>query len=67
MTGTEKKPGWIARNRNTVFFMVCVIVGQVCFYFTTTASSKREIERYKDLRPTSRVDKILSTPPYYSE
>ena len=62
---TEKKPGWIARNRNTVFLMVCVIVRQVFFYFTTTASSKREIERSKALRPTSRVDKILFTLPYY--
>ena len=63
MTVTDRKPGWIARNRNTVFLMVCIIVGQVCFYFTTTASSKREIERSKALRPTSRVDKILSTLP----
>ena len=60
MTVIEKKPGWIARNRNTVFLMVCVIVGQVFFYFTTTANSKREIERYKALRLASRVDKVLS-------
>ena len=40
--------------------MVYVIVGQVFFYFTTTANSKREIERYKALQVAGRVDKLLS-------
>ncbi|WP_216680466.1 hypothetical protein [Hymenobacter siberiensis] len=56
----EEKPGWIAKNRNTVFLMVCVIIGQLIFYFNTTANSKREIERYKALQLAGRVDKILS-------
>lgn len=60
MTSTEKKPGWIAKNRNTVFLMVCVIIGQVIFYFNTTANSKREMERYKALQLAGRVEKILS-------
>ena len=60
MTDTEKKPGWIGKNRNTVFLMVCVIIGQVIFYFNTTANSKREIERYKALQLAGRVEKILS-------
>ena len=60
MTVAEKKPGWIARNRNTVFLMVCVIVGQMIFYFTSTANSKREIERYKALQLAGRVEKMLS-------
>ena len=57
----DEKPGWIARNRNTVFLMVCVIIGQLIFYFNTTANSKREIERYKALQLAGRVDKILSS------
>ena len=60
MIAVEKKPGWLSKNRNTVFLMVCVIIGQVIFYFTTTANSKREIERYKALQITGRVQKILS-------
>ncbi|WP_168675286.1 hypothetical protein [Hymenobacter artigasi] len=40
--------------------MVCVIIGQVIFYFNTTANSKREIERYKALQLAGRVEKILS-------
>ncbi len=56
----EEKPGWIAKNRNTVFLMVCVIIGQLIFYFNTTANSKREIERYKALLLAGRVEKILS-------
>ncbi len=60
MTDKDEKPGWIAKNRNTVFLMGCVVIGQVIFYFTTTANSKREIERYKALRISSRVAKVLS-------
>ena len=60
MTGNDEKPGWIAKNRNTVFLMVCVIIGQVIFYFINTANSKREIERYKALQLAGRVVKVLS-------
>ena len=60
MTGKDEKPGWMAKNRNTLFLMVCVIIGQVVFYFITTTNSKREIERYKALQLTGRVNKILS-------
>ena len=60
MTVTEKKPSWIAKNRNMLFLMACVILGQVVFYFTTTANSKRETERYKALQLAGRVDKVLS-------
>ena len=60
MTVTEKKPSWIAKNRNMLFLLACVILGQVFFYYTTTANSKREIERYKALQLAGRVDKILS-------
>jgi hypothetical protein len=60
MTDNEPKPGWLAKNRNTLFLLVCVILGQVIFYFTTTASSKREVERYKALRLAGRVEKMLS-------
>lgn len=60
MTVNDERPGWIAKNRNTVFLMVCVTIGQVIFYFTTTANSKREIERYKALQLAGRVEKILS-------
>ena len=57
----EEKPGWIAKNRNTIFLMVCVIIGQLIFYFNTTANSKRETERYKALQLAGRVYKILSS------
>jgi len=60
MTHSDNKPSWIAKNRNTIFLMVCVVVGQLIFYFTTTANNKREIERYKALQLASRVDKVLS-------
>jgi hypothetical protein len=60
MTVNDKKQTWLARNRNTLFLMVCVVVGQVVFYFTTTATNKREIERYKVLQLAGRVDKVLS-------
>ncbi|WP_210517635.1 hypothetical protein [Hymenobacter terricola] len=60
MTATENKPKWIAWNRNTLFLIACIILGQAVFYFTTTANSKREIERYKALQIAGRVDKVLS-------
>ena len=60
MTANDNKPGWVARNRNTLFLMACVILGQAVFYFTTTGNSKREIERYKALQLASRVEKVLS-------
>jgi hypothetical protein len=60
MTDSATKPSWISKNRNTVFLMVCVVLGQIVFYFTTTANSKREIERYKALTLASRVAKVLS-------
>lgn len=60
MTAIETKPTWLAKNRNMLFLLACVILGQVVFYYTTTASSKREIERYKALQLASRVDKVLS-------
>ncbi|GAB3863661.1 hypothetical protein GCM10028824_00180 [Hymenobacter segetis] len=60
MTVTETKPGWLAKNRNMLFLLACVILGQVVFYFTTTTNSKREIERYKALQLASRVEKVLS-------
>lgn len=60
MTATDNKPSWLAKNRNMLFLLACVILGQVIFYFTTTANSKREIEHYKALQLASRVDKVLS-------
>ena len=60
MTGNDEKPGWLAKNRNTVFLMLCVVIGQVFFYFITTANSKREIERYKALQLAGRVEQVLS-------
>lgn len=51
---------WAAKNRNMLFLLACVILGQVVFYYTTTANNKREIERYKALQLTGRVDKVLS-------
>ena len=56
----ETISNWAAKNRNTLFLMICVILGQVVFYYTTTSNSKREIERYKALQLASRVDKVLS-------
>ena len=56
----ETISNWAAKNRNTLFLMVCVVLGQVVFYFTTTTNSKHEIERYKALQLASRVDKVLS-------
>ena len=60
MIGADEKPGWMAKNRNTVFLMVCVIIGQAIFYFTTTTGNKRATERYKALQLAGRVEKILS-------
>jgi hypothetical protein len=60
MSANDEKPTWIARNRNTLFLMACVVLGQVIFYFNTTANSKREIERYKASQLAGRVDKVLS-------
>ncbi|MDQ2768972.1 MAG: hypothetical protein M3Y54_00525 [Bacteroidota bacterium] len=61
MTGNSEKPGWLAKNRNTVFLMACVVIGQVIFYFITTSNNKREIERYKALQLAGRVEKVLSS------
>jgi hypothetical protein len=60
MTSTNEKPGWLAKNRNKLFLLACVVLGQVIFYFTTTANSKREMARYKSLGLASRVNKVLS-------
>ena len=60
MTGNDEKPNWLAKNRNMLFLLACVVLGQVVFYFTTMANSKREMERYKALQLAGRVEKILS-------
>ena len=60
MTATDQKPGWLARNRNMLFLMGCVVLGQAFLYFTTTANTKREAERYRALQLAGRVTKMLS-------
>jgi hypothetical protein len=51
---------WAAKNRNMLFLLGCVVLGQVVLYFTTTANAKREVERYKALQLAGRVTKMLS-------
>ncbi|GAB3589729.1 hypothetical protein [Hymenobacter daeguensis] len=51
---------WAAKNRNMLFLLGCVVLGQVFLYFTTTANAKREIERYRALQLAGRVAKMLS-------
>ena len=51
---------WAGKNRNMLFLLGCVVLGQVVLYFTTTANAKREIERYRALRLAGRVQKMLS-------
>ena len=51
---------WATKNRNMLFLLGCVVLGQVFLYFTTTANAKREIERYRALRLAGRVEKMLS-------
>ena len=60
MTASNQKPNWLARNRNMLFLLGCVVLGQAFLYFTTTANAKRETERYKALQLASRVEKMLS-------
>ena len=60
MTVANQNPTWLAKNRNTLFLMACVILGQAIFYVTTTANSQREVERYKSLQLASHVAKVLS-------
>ena len=61
MTANEQKPGWLAKNRNMLFLLGCVVLGQVFLYFTTTANAKRETERYRALQLAGRVEKLLSS------
>ena len=51
---------WASKNRNMLFLLGCVVLGQVFLYFTTTANAKREIERYRALHLAGRVAKMLS-------
>ena len=51
---------WATKNRNMLFLLGCVVLGQVFLYFTTTANAKREIERYRALQVAGRVTKMLS-------
>ena len=51
---------WAAKNRNMLFLLGCVVLGQVFLYFTTTANARREIERYRALQLAGRVAKMLS-------
>jgi hypothetical protein len=51
---------WAGKNRNMLFLLGCVVLGQVFLYFTTTANAKREIERYRALHLAGRVEKMLS-------
>ncbi|MCI1186832.1 hypothetical protein MON38_05330 [Hymenobacter sp. DH14] len=51
---------WATKNRNMLFLLGCVVLGQVFLYFTTTANAKREIERYRALQLAGRVAKMLS-------
>lgn len=60
MIDNEQKPSWLAKNRNMLFLLGCVVLGQVFLYFTTTANAKRETERYKSLQLAGRVEKMLS-------
>lgn len=60
MTATDQKPGWLARNRNMLFLLGCVVLGQVLLYFTNTANARRETERYRALQLAGRVTKMLS-------
>jgi hypothetical protein len=51
---------WAGKNRNMLFLLACVVLGQVFLYFTTTANAKREAERYKALQLAGRVTNMLS-------
>ena len=51
---------WATKNRNMLFLLGCVVLGQVFLYFTTTANARREIERYRALQLAGRVTKTLS-------
>ena len=54
---------WASKNRNMLFLLGCVVLGQVVLYFTTTANAKRETERYRALQLAGRVEKMLSYSP----
>ena len=50
---------WAAKNRNALFFMMCVALSQVLLYFTTTATAERKRNQYKVLYMAGRVDKVM--------
>ncbi len=51
---------WAAKNRNMLFLLGCVVLGQVLLYGITTANIRRETERYRALPLAGRVVKMLS-------
>lgn len=59
MTGADEQPSWLTRNRNTLFLVVCVALGQALVYFITTSTAKRRSSEYKALRVAGRVDKVM--------
>ena len=59
MITTEAIAKWAAKNRNALFLMVCVALGQVYLYFTTTAAAERKSNQYKALHIAGRVDKVM--------
>ncbi|MDB5235151.1 MAG: hypothetical protein JWR44_2144 [Hymenobacter sp.] len=50
---------WAAKNRNALFLMGCVVLGQVLLYFITTHTAARKINQYKALRLAGRVKKVM--------
>ena len=59
MTTTDQKTSWLARNRNMLFLLGCVVLGQAFLYFTTTATAKRKNKEYNALQIAGRVDKVM--------
>jgi hypothetical protein len=63
----ETIAAWVAKNKNALFLMACVILGQVFFYFTSDSRSARIIDAYIARRLAGRVDTIPSYSRGYPE
>ncbi|MFD2718618.1 hypothetical protein ACFST9_07815 [Hymenobacter monticola] len=56
----ESIVAWVAKNKNALFLMACVILGQIFFHFTSDSRSARIVDAYIARRLAGRVDTIPS-------
>ena len=61
MITKETLANWLAKNRNMLFLLACVVVGQTLFYYTATNRAKVAAQ-YTASHLAGRVEAIIAYP-----